>query len=255
MKKKTKNLLINSLLLAALAQGPILYLLNTGKLSKGNNNIYDLENTESLIPNKLTGKKIIFLGSSVTYGSASKGISFVEYLKKRDGIISIKEAVSGTTLVDQKVRGRDSYITRMKKIDKDIKVDCFVCQLSTNDATLKKPLGKISNSFDINDFDTNTIAGAIEYIICYAKETWNCPIIFYTGTKYDGKYYEEMVNLLLDIKEKWKIGVLDLWHDEEMNQVSSEEYKLYMVNKIHPSKAGYKDWWTPKFEEILKEFI
>ena len=38
----------------------------------------------------------------------------------------------------------------------------------------------------------------------------------------------------------------------DMNSVSEEDYKLYMVNGIHPSKAGYRDWWTPKFEEKLK---
>ncbi len=26
---------------------------------------------------------------------------------------------------------------------------------------------------------------------------------------------------------------------------------LLMVNTIHPSKAGYRDWWTPEFEEAL----
>jgi len=33
----------------------------------------------------------------------------------------------------------------------------------------------------------------MEYIICYAKQTWNCPVLFYTGTKYDSEQYAEMV--------------------------------------------------------------
>ncbi len=28
-----------------------------------------------------------------------------------------------------------------------------------------------------------------------------------------------------------------------------------MVNGIHPSRAGYREWWTPKFEAYLLEFF
>ena len=62
-----------------------------------------------------------------------------------------------------------------------------------------------------------------------------------------------MVELLHRIAEKWDIKVLDLWNDPEMNAVSEADYKLYMVNGIHPSRAGYRDWWTPKVEAFLKE--
>ena len=36
-----------------------------------------------------------------------------------------------------------------------------------------------------------------------------------------------------------------------MNSVSDADYELYMSNGIHPTKAGYRDWWLPKFEEYL----
>lgn len=165
------------------------------------------------------------------------------------------QAVSGTTLVDETVWGKESYIARLKTIDPGITADAFICQLSTNDATMKKPLGEISDSFDIGDFDTQTVAGAMEYVIAYARQTWNCPVIFYTGTQYKSAQYEEMVALLLKLQEKWDIGVIDLWNDGEMNAVSKADYDLYMVNGIHPSRAGYRDWWTPKFEAYLSEYL
>lgn len=179
----------------------------------------------------------------------------MDYLVKRDGVVAVKEAVSGTLLVDKAVYGKQSYITRMKDIPKDIQADAFICQLSTNDATMKKELGIVSDSFELEDFDTQTVAGAIEYIICYARQTWGCPVIFYTGTKYDSERYGQMVDLLLEIQEKWEVGVIDLWNDLEMDAVSKEDYKLYMVNGIHPSRAGYREWWTPKFEAYLNEFF
>ena len=43
-------------------------------------------------------KTIIFLGSSVTYGAASGGVSFADVICRNYGYNMIKEAVSGTTL-------------------------------------------------------------------------------------------------------------------------------------------------------------
>ncbi len=202
--------------------------------------------------NFLKGKTVIFLGSSVTYGSASGGISFADCLEEEYGIISVKEAVSGTTLADN---DDTSYISRMKRIDKKIKADAFICQLSTNDAKKQIPLGEISGSNDIQSFDTKTVAGAIEYIILYAKSVWNCPVVFYTGTKFDSEYYGKMVDLLLKIKDKHSIGVLDLWNSEEMNGVSAEDYKSYMSNGVHPNIKGYREWWTPQFGKYLSKLF
>lgn len=141
---------------------------------EGNGEKYSLDNAAPNADSPIEGKTVLFLGSSVTYGSASGGVSFADYIGKRDGCTVIKSAVSGTTLVES---GINSYVSRLKKLDTE-KVDLFVCQLSTNDASQKKELGKIIESKNLNDFDTKTIAGAIEYIICYSKEKWNCPVIF-----------------------------------------------------------------------------
>ncbi|MBQ6503734.1 MAG: SGNH/GDSL hydrolase family protein [Flexilinea sp.] len=254
--KKKKRIIIGVIIAILCIQGPLTWAIQSGRLfTQGNKAAYSVANTEPKSDSKLSGKTIIFLGSSVTYGSASHGESFVDYLEKIDGITAVKEALSGTTLVDKSVWGKKSYIARMKSIDPNIPADAFVVQLSTNDATMKKPLGTISESFSKEDFDTQTVAGAIEYVIAYARETWDCPVIFFTGTQYKNEHYAQMVDLLLEIQKKWDIGVLDLWNDPEMNAVSAEDYKLYMVNSIHPSRIGYRDWWTPKFESYLSDYL
>ena len=121
----------------------------------------------------LQNKTILFLGSSVTYGSAAGGISFVDIIQDLSRSICIKEAVSGTTLADINER---SYVSRLKAIDADKHIDLFVCQLSTNDATRKIELSKIEE--------------AIRYILDYVKTTFHCPIVFYTGTIYKSEEYE-----------------------------------------------------------------
>lgn len=246
--KKSKIILSIFLILVIAAGGYVGNML--GVFNEGNYGEYSLENTDAVSDSPLNGKTIIFLGSSVTFGYGSLGVSFADFLEKTDGITAIKEAVSGTTLVDVK---NNSYVSRIKTVDKDINADAFVCQLSTNDATKEMPLGEISESFNADDFDTQTIAGAIEFIISYAKETWNCPVIFYTQSKYDSEHYAKMVELLYEIQKKWDIAIIDFWNDAEINSITEEERKIYLVDHIHPTKAGYKEWWLTKFQECLYE--
>ncbi len=65
----------------------------------------------------------------------------------------------------------------------------------------------------------------------------------------------ETVDLLLEIQKKWDITVIDFWNDAEFNNITEEQRKLYLIDHIHPTKAGYKEWWLPKFQETLYEVI
>lgn len=176
-------------------------------------------------------KTVIFLGSSVTYGSAAGGVSFADYICERKGLTMIKEAVSGTTLVD---KDNQSYVSRLKALDAD-KCDLFVCQLSTNDASQQLPLKEVET--------------AIDFIIDYVRNKWNCTICFYTNPKYDSTAYADMVSL---IKTKSNIETFDLinmWDDEELNRTISEKFEYYMADAIHPTKAGYLEVITPFMEK------
>ncbi len=216
----------------------------------GNSEEYAVKNASNNPASPLAGKRFLFLGSSVTYGATALGESFVDYLEKEDGIVVVqKEAVSGTTLVTQ---NEQSYIPRLKALPKDLTIDCFVCQLSTNDASLLLPLGTLSKD---EERDESTVIGAIETIIAYVEETWGVPIVFYTGTKYDSAAYQNMVDALYAIGEKREIGIIDLWNDADMNAVSQKEYALYMFDPIHPTRAGYRKWWTPKFRSYLSDYL
>lgn len=72
----------------------------------------------------LNDKKIAFLGSSITYGFAAGGWSFVDALAEEDGIIATKSAVNGTTLADI---GPDSYVARLQCDFPAPSYDAFVC--------------------------------------------------------------------------------------------------------------------------------
>jgi lysophospholipase L1-like esterase len=64
-----------------------------------------------------------------------------------------------------------------------------------------------------------------------------------------------MVKRLYEIKEKYGIGVLDLWNDASFNQIPDDLRALYMHDDIHPTKAGYRDWWGPELEKQLLAFL
>lgn len=183
----------------------------------------------------LSGKTVLFLGSSVTYGSASGGVSFADIMAERCGVKMIKEAVSGTTLADI---DESSYVSRLKRVDKEQKVDLFICQLSTNDPNRGVPISETEK--------------AIRFIVEYVKEYFSCPILFYTGTHFESPKYAAMVELLDSLGKEYGFYILDLWNSEEMRAVSPEDYARYMRDPIHPTLEGYRAWWTPKFIDICE---
>ena len=219
----------------------------------GNAESFSMNQLDAMETSPLKGKKILFLGSSVTYGAASLREGIPEYFAVRLDAEVTKEAVSGTTLTDD---SNSSYIHRLlTKVGPTTPYSLVVVQLSTNDASKNKPLGEVSDSLNKEDFDTKTVTGAIEYIIAYSRETWNCPVVFYTGSRYDSEAYAAMVERLMELQTKWGIGVLDLWHDDAFNSISDTERALYMYDSIHPTKAGYREWWCPELEKQLLDYL
>ena len=95
----------------------------------------------------------------------------------------------------------------------------------------------------------------MEYVIAYARQTWKCPVIFYTGTRFDNENYGDMVAALLRLQQKWDIGVIDMWNNAELNNIPPELYDLYMQDDIHPTRAGYREWWLPVIENYLIEYL
>lgn len=244
----------------------------------GNNNAYDKKQVIPVQGSPLEGKVIYWLGSSVTYGSGSNGQSMAHFLEATDGVTSVVEAMSGTTLATLDEGGEKSYISRMlnsEKFSADEKVDLFACQISTNDCKDKNIgfLGELTSddTIELDSFDLSTAAGSIEYLIRYVHDTWNCPIYFYSGSFFgdgsgdirakddpSGSNYEKLVNLTLSAAEKWnkqdgyEINVIDLFHDGAFNDlVSDSDYEYLMSDAIHPRKAGYLIWWLPKFQEAF----
>lgn len=189
-----------------------------------------------------------FLGSSVTYGSATGGRSFVEEIAALYPIAYDKQAISGTTLVDN---GANSYVQRLvSRFDPTVAPDRLIVQLSTNDASQNQPLGTVSDSKSSADFDKTTVIGAMEFIIAYAKETWDCPVAFYTNPYYNNATYEKMIDALYELQEKWDIMIFDFYYYVDMEELPAATLSSYMADSIHPNATGYK-WMAGIMGEML----
>ena len=219
----------------------------------GDGEVSEKEETDS--KDALSGKTICWLGSSVTYGAKAEGYSMADVIvENHKNTVCLKYTISGTTLANSDA---SSYVARMKSdIAKDLEMDAMIVQLSTNDAKQGREMGTMSESKRMEDFDDATIIGAMETIIAYAQETWGCPVIFYTGTRYESEEYAAMVEALHRLQDKWGIGVIDLWENEAMTAIiGTEEYDSYMADDTHPNEKGYKEWWAPEFERYLTEYF
>ena len=117
--------------------------------------------------------------------------------------------------------------------------------------------GFFKNSLTFAPFaDTPAIYTIYESLLSHAAYTYRSPeLMFYTNPQYDSKPYAKMVEALLKIQEKWQIGVIDFWNDEQINRVSPEKRKLYLQDPIHPMKAGYAEWLVPVMEQRIGEYL
>lgn len=193
----------------------------------------------------LAGKQFAFLGSSVTFGAGSFGESFSDFLAEKDDLHPFKEAVSNTKLIESP----DSYVERLYRLPALEELSAFVLQLSTNDATQgPEELGEISEE----NYDKSTITGALEFILAYIKKTWNCPVIVFSSPKFENNFYDKMVLRTKELQKKWGFKFLNFWADDEFF-FNEQDKKLYMLDERHPTRAGYKLAWAPKFEEVLEE--
>lgn len=217
-------------------------------LLEGNSDIYSCKNVKPLEHSPLKGMDICFLGSSITLGYGSLNESFADFLAKHNQTNFYKEAVNGTTLV-QESDDDESYVTRSKRIDRNRHFDLFVCQLSTNDASKNKELG------GIYDKNPNTICGAINTIIEYVRKTWGCPILFYSNCYFKSDSYLKIVETFKKIAVNKNVGFIDLYTDKRFNDISNDDRTLFMADALHPTKAGYLKWWLLKIEEFMFDFI
>ena len=246
----------------------------SGDEMPGNAPQYSLDSLETLMHSPLQGKTVFWLGSSITFGLIAHGEATADMFAKHNGATCYKEAASGTTIANipqspeagaflAQIIGADpskedlSFSARIHDLPLDVQPDLFVLQLSTNDSRLPaESIGAISEGTDTTDFDLATTLGGMEFIMAYVRDHWHCPVLIYTSPFLSDDQYMAMLENARKVADKWGAYILDLTTDEAFNAEGRAHIDLYMApDGIHPTRAGYKLWWLPRFEEKITEIL
>lgn len=202
----------------------------------------------------LRGKKIVFLGDSITQGAGAtkKENVYLEVCAKKLGAKAVNFGVGGTRIAPQITPSEEAFcdeyfLLRAKKMDKD--ADLVVVFGGTNDfGHGDAPFGRIG------DKDPATFCGAYDALIDYLMATYGKEklIIVYplrrrneTATNGDGSKAEgskplaEYYNAEKAIAEKCGLKSVDFWNDGDLNPNTPDGNENF-ADGLHPNDIGHR---------------
>lgn len=202
----------------------------------------------------LRGKKIVFLGDSITQGAGAtkKENVYLEVCAKKLGAKAVNFGVGGTRIAPQITPSAEAFcdeyfLLRAKKMDKD--ADLVVVFGGTNDfGHGDAPFGRIG------DKDPATFCGAYDALIEYLMATYGKEklIIVYplrrrneTATNGDGSKAEgskplaEYHDAEKAITEKCGLRSVDFWNDGDLNPNTPDGNENF-ADGLHPNDVGHR---------------
>lgn len=203
---------------------------------------------------ELQGKKINFLGDSITegHGTSAAGKKFTDLLAANYGVIARNYGIGGTRIAKQHTpsiepRWDQDFITRAAEMEAD--ADAVVVFGGTNDyGHGDAPLGTMG------DRDPLTFYGALHtlYIDLITKYPDN-PIVILTplhrcnelsprgdgGKPQDVAPLKTYVDIIREVAEYYSLPVLDLYKTSGMQPEVPIIKERYIPDGLHPNDAGH----------------
>jgi len=207
----------------------------------------------------LKGKKVNFLGDSITQGdgTSSKEHIYLSLLRERVGLAEARNyGIGGTRYAIQKgtkSRPKDDYVDlnsfaeRFDQMDDD--ADIVVVFGGTNDyGHGDAPLGTFS------DRTPETFYGACHYVFSgLVKKYLGKTIVIVTplhrinelseyGTAKENRYgsLKEYVNIIREVAEYYSLPVLDLFANSGIQPEVEEIKNTYIPDGLHPNDLGHQ---------------
>ena len=212
----------------------------------------------------LQGKKIAFLGDSITQGAGASAPEnkYVEVFKSS---CMLKEAynhgIGGTRIAKQKKPSLDpvwdkDFISRVDELEED--VDAVVVFGGTNDfGHGDVPIGVLG------DTSEDTFYGCCHILMTsLIKKYPNIPIVFLTPLHrvtenelvneigLDRVPLESYAAAIREMANRFSLPVLDLFAMSGMQPLVSEQNELYFSDGLHPNDTGHK-----KVARMLETFM
>lgn len=213
--------------------------------------------------NPLHGKKILFCGDSICEAHVEKidpRYSMIAGWAGRIGSYNdmnwLNKGTSGATVSN--IRGDNTVYAQLESVIQDASgYDIVILQGGGNDGWSNAPVGKMSDSFNSEEFDLSTFAGGLEYTLWLAKTKFVKAEIGYIISErmpVQGQGYGSLgdmsgyFDLAKEICDKWEIPYLDLYNDETLIDTTIPTYN---DDKIHPTHEGYEILY-PYIERFVK---
>lgn len=201
----------------------------------------------------IKGKKIAFLGDSITSGVGTSSLKKVYWkvIERKTGAVCSGFGISGTRIAKQIVADPDAvhdrmhFITRIDKIDKN--TDIIMVFGGVNDfAHGDAPLGKMSDRKD------DTFYGACHLLYERLVESFPKADIFIITPLHcaeeDNRYnavgfksnikLSDYVNIIVEVASYYSLAVLDLYKISGIKPSIKVHREMFMPDGIHPNDAG-----------------
>ncbi len=213
---------------------------------------------------EIKGKKILFLGDSITEGfrASKKENAYWKVLEKETGAIVKAYGIGGTRIAEQinKIDSKTDnshFITRVNSMDED--ADIIAVFGGTNDyGHGDAPLGQMSDRTD------KTFYGAMHNLCCALIERYPySKIIIMTPTHRANENsllnergirnvatMSRYVEIEKEVAEFYSLPVLDLYAISGLNPEIKKIQDLYMNDGLHPNDLGHK-----RIAEVIKSFL
>ena len=216
----------------------------------------------------VSGKKVIFLGDSITQGVGVSSIEnrYTDVFARATGAVVSNYGISGTRIAKQKVpyfaSGNAMYERDfLLRADEDIKetsADLVVVFGGTNDfGHGDAPMGTFA------DRREDTFYGAMHSLINkLANKFPEARIVFMTPLHRDGENepynghgirvqpLKAYVKAIREVCEYYSVPVLDLYKNSGMQPAIKIHKELYMPDGLHPSDKG-----AARIASLLAEFV
>ena len=213
---------------------------------------------------ELQGKKIVFLGDSITegVGASSAETKYVSVLEKNCGLAAAyNHGISGTRFAKQKKPSENArwdldFVSRVKELERD--ADAVVVFGGTNDfGHGDAPLGTFG------DTSEDSFYGSCSVLMRSLIERYpDVPIIFLTPLHRTGETtltneiglervpLADYAEAIRKTANAYSLPVLDLYAMSGMQPEVEAQNRLYFADGLHPSDAGHR-----RIAELLENFM
>lgn len=202
-------------------------------------------------------KTAIFFGDSVAYGYSTGGKGYGFFCDEIADFKSYTNAAVNTATINTKTQQSNNISNQIEK-HKNEYYDYVILQGGYGDLRDVPPLGRITESFNANDFDMNTFSGGIEYTLFLAKKyypnskigfiiSYNVPKSNY-GIRSNYNRTKQYWDVVKEACRKWQIPYLDFFEGKAFYngiiQGYSDIFEVYTTkylesDYIHPNIDGY----------------